>query len=178
MVDMADQEKGRRLIPPKTSRQRTIVYLVLVAVVAIVLIVVALALATPSNPNQTGNKVPSGGYNTPPPTTTNVTSQDVKVGTFSIDQNATTGDTTFLVTVTNTGVSNLTRNLNVAVSQTPGVTPPNQPYPSRETPPNNPVLTNSTVVTLAPGETKTVPVVVQTPPGFAVVPGNVVITFT
>ncbi len=175
---MADQDKGRRLLPPKTSRQRTIVYVVLVAVVAIVIIVIALALATPSNPDQPGDKVPSSGYNTPPPTTTNTTSQDLKMDTFSIDQNVTTGETTFLVTVTNTGSTDLTRSLNVAVSQNSGVTTPNQPYPAKETPTNNPVLTNSTTVTIPAGQTITVPVVVQTPPGFAVVPGNVVISFT
>ncbi len=176
---MADQGKGRKLIPSKISRERTIVYIVLVAVVAIVLIVVALAFLTTNSPNNGGANTPSGGGTYPQPTaTSNRTAQDLKVDTFTFDQNATSGETTFFVTVTNTGDSSLFRDLNVAVSQTPGVATPNQPYPSRETPTNNVVLTNSTAVTIAPGETVTVPVVVQTPPGFVVNPSNVVITLT
>jgi hypothetical protein len=175
---MADQDKGRKLIPPKTSRQRTIVYLVLVAVVAIILVVVALALAAPHAPSGSSS-TPSGGGLYPQNTrTSNQTSQDIRVDNFTSSQNTITGETTFLVTVTNIGNSTVTRDLNVAVSQTSGTSAPNQPYPGKETPTNNPVLTNSTAVTIAPGETRTVPVTVQTPPGFAVVPGNVVITFT
>jgi hypothetical protein len=175
-VHMADREKGRKLIPPKTSRQRTIVYVVLITVVAIILIVVALALTTNNPPDQGNQNTPSGGGLYSQPQTTNRTSQEIKVDTFTVAQNGT--DTTFLVTVTNSGNSTQNRSLNVAVGQTPGVPIPNQPYPAQETPTNNPVLTNSTAITIAPGETNTFPVAVQTPPGFIVDPGLVVITVT
>jgi flagellar basal body-associated protein FliL len=177
---MVDAKKKRRLIPSTMSRERTLVLVVLIAVVAIVAIVAALALSTSNHPS--GGKAPpsSGGFNVPYPVASNVSSRDVSVTTFTFSPNS-SGGTTFMIPVTNNGNASLTRSVNVLVSQNAGVPAPNQPSPSNQPPPTpvpNTAYQNSTLVDLPPGETRTVEVTVNTPPGFTINPSNVLISVT
>lgn len=172
---MADRER-RRFIPSKTTRGRTLVLIALIAVVAIAIIVVALSLAT-SPPEGDGDQT-AGRYVPPPTVSSNGTAGGIRVDSFSIEQNTSSGVSTFFVTVTNTLGSEVTRDLNVLVTQVPGVSAPNRPYSNSDPPLSNPTIAGTQNITLAAGETKTVPVSVNTPPGFSIQPGNVLITLT
>ncbi|MGE5379350.1 MAG: hypothetical protein ACM3L5_00580 [Candidatus Saccharibacteria bacterium] len=176
---MEDQSRKRRLLPSKFSRERTIVIVVLIGVVVIAAIVLALALTSHESPSSS-NPTATGGYNVPYPVSANITPPNVSVTSFTFTQNS-SGETTFLIPVTNTGNSSVAGAVNVVVSENPGLPSPNQPYPSNRPPPtpvSNAAYQNSTQVELAPGEMKTVEVSIGLPPGFTVNPSNVLISVT
>jgi hypothetical protein len=174
---MARERSGGRIIPSQTNRERSIVIVVLIVVVAIIIIVVAIGLYYASHP--ANQNVPAGPTNQTPTTqTVNQTSVPVKVDSFTYAFNSTSGDTDFLVTVTNTVNTEQTRNVTVAIYATAGVPAPNEPYPTRQNPTNVPAPFGSSVVTLAPGETQVVTVSLAVPPNFSFDAANVAIAVT
>ena len=174
---MADQRR-RSLLPSKLQKNRTLVIFALIAVAAIIIVVAALALAT--------NYAPGGSAPTSPyaPGVRSGQSSPLRVDSVTVDQNFDNSTAAFNVTVTNTGDARLEGNLSVQVYRGTAPPAPNQPYPNQDPSSGGPDPTSTQAVTstrpfiaLEPGETKSVEVTLNTPPGFTVNPSDAVVTF-
>lgn len=159
---MASDGKKPKIIPSPLNPNRTIVIIVVIVIVAILAIVVGLTLTSHNAPqsNRTSSTPSING---------------IRLDSYTYQRNASTGATIFNVTLSNLDNTNGSAVVDITLSQNPDA-PPNQPYSGRQPAPSNPTFTATQNITLAAGETKTVPIEVATPSWFGVQSSSITVT--